>query len=221
MSTRRRLSGTYAALSLADTMLVGLGPRARRLHHVVKPLLMPVLAARLAHESTGGPLVRQVLAAQGLSWGGDVALMGSSERRFLTGVASFLGAHVAYVAAFRTMGSGSPGTTSGGRAVLALSTLLVPANAVLAGRRDARFSVPVGVYGLVLAAMAASAASLPDSRERGRIQAGAALFLLSDNLLGAQLFLRDEPHPALDSAVMATYTSAQWLISDGVRMASS
>jgi NADH-quinone oxidoreductase subunit H len=79
----------------------------------------------------------------------------------------------------------------------------------------------IGVYGLVLAAMAASAASLPDSPERGRVRAGAALFLLSDSLLGAQLFLRDEPHPALESAVMATYTSAQWLISDGVRRATT
>ncbi len=60
---------------------------------------------------------------------------------------------------------------------------------------------------------------MPDSPGRGRIQAGAALFLLSDSLIGAQLFLRDEPSPALDSAVMATYTAGQWLISDGVRRA--
>jgi uncharacterized membrane protein YhhN len=220
MTARHRwLTGAYAALSLADTALVGLGPRGRRLHHVVKPLLMPVLAARLAHETDRGPVVRQVLAAQGLSWGGDVALMGRSEARFLTGVASFLGAHVAYVAAFRSLGSGSPTTSTAGRAVLALSSVVVPANAVLAARRDARFGVPVGVYGLVLAAMAATAASLPDSSERGRVRAGAALFLLSDSLLGAQLFLRDEPHPALESAVMATYTTAQWLISDGARLA--
>jgi uncharacterized membrane protein YhhN len=217
----RGLSAAYAALSLADTVLVGLGPRARRVHFAIKPLLMPVLAARLAGEADGRPVVRQVLAAQGLSWGGDVALMGRSESRFLAGVASFLGAHIAYVAAFRALGSGSPTATAAGRAVLAVSSVVVPANAVLAGRRDARFGVPIGVYGLVLAAMAASAASLPDSPERGRVRAGAALFLLSDSLLGAQLFLRDEPHPALESAVMATYTSAQWLISDGVRRATT
>lgn len=223
MTARRRwLTTAYAALSIADTALVGLGPRGRRLHHVVKPLLMPVLAVRLAsdaNDAAGGPVVRQVLAAQGLSWGGDVALMGRSEARFLTGVASFLGAHVAYVAAFRALGSGPPTGNAAGRAVLALSSVVVPANAVLAGRRDARFGVPVGGYGLVLAAMAASAATLPDSPARGRVRAGAALFLMSDSLLGAQLFLRDEPHPALESAVMATYTTAQWLISDGVRRA--
>jgi uncharacterized membrane protein YhhN len=222
MTGRRRwLTAAYAALSVADTALVGLGPRGRHFHHVVKPLLMPVLAARLASEPGGGPVVRQVLTAHGLSWGGDVALMGRSEARFLAGVASFLGAHVAYVVAFRGLGSGAPTAGAAGRAVLGLSSVVVPANAVLAGRRDARFGVPVGVYGLVLAAMAARAASLPDSPGRTRVRAGAALFLTSDSLLGAQLFLRDEPHPALDSAVMATYTAAQWLISDGVRRATA
>jgi uncharacterized membrane protein YhhN len=218
MTARSRwLSAGYAALSVADTVLVGLGPRGRRLHHVVKPLLMPALAATLVEGSSGGPVVRQVLAAQGMSWGGDVALMGTSERHFLAGVGSFFGAHLAYVAAFRALGAGSPAATAPGRAVLALSAALVPANAVLAGRREARFGGPVGVYGLVLTAMAASAAVLPDSPGRGRVRAGAALFLLSDSLIGAQKFLRDEPHRALEPAVMATYTSAQWLISDGVR----
>ncbi|GAB3254890.1 lysoplasmalogenase [Nocardioides dilutus] len=218
MTARRRLlNGAYTALSVADTVLVGLGPRGRRLHHVVKPLLMPALAATLVDDARCGPAVRPTLAAQGLSWGGDVALMGTSGGRFLAGVGSFLGAHLAYVAAFRALGASPPSTSAPGRAVLALSAALVPANALAAGRRDARLGVPIGVYGMVLAAMAASAAALPGSAGRRRIQSGAALFLLSDSLLGAQLFLRHEPHPALESAVMATYTAGQWLISDGVR----
>ena len=213
---RRRLTAVYAVLAAADTLAVGLGPRWRPVHHVAKPLLMPVLSSMLA-DGSDDPVTRSVLVAHGLSWGGDVALMGTSERRFLAGVASFLGAHVAYVAAFRGLGAGAPTATGAGRAVLAATSALVPANAVLAGRRDARFGAPVGVYGLVLTAMAASAAALPDSAGRRRVRAGAALFLLSDSLIGAQQFLRDEPHPALDSAVMATYTAGQWLIADGVR----
>ena len=219
MTGRRRwLTSAYAVLSVADTVLVGLGPRGRRLHYVVKPLLMPTLAASLVDgTSSSEPVVRRVLGAQAFSWGGDVALMGTSERQFLAGVASFFGAHLAYVGAFRALGTGSPTGSRAGRAVLALSSVLVPANAVAAGRNDARFGVPVGVYGLVLTAMAATTAVLRDSPGRGRIQAGAALFLLSDSLISAQQFLRDEPAPALESAVMATYTAGQWLISDGVR----
>ena len=221
MTARRRwLTGAYAALSVADTVLVALGPRGRPLHHVVKPLLMPVLAAGLVDGSAGrgtdDAAVRRVLGAQAFSWGGDVALMGRNEASFLAGVASFFAAHLAYVDAFRTLGTGNPTASPAGRAVLALSSALVPANAVAAGRKDARFGVPIGVYGSVLSAMAATAAALPKSPGRSRIRAGAALFLLSDSLIGAQEFLRDEPHPALESAVMATYTAGQWLIADGV-----
>ena len=152
MTGRRRwLTSAYAVLSVADTVLVGLGPRGRRFHYVVKPLLMPTLAASLVDgTSSSGPVVRRVLGAQAFSWGGDVALMGTSERQFLAGVASFCGAHLAYVGAFRALGTGSPTGSRAGRAVLALSSVLVPANAVAAGRNDARFGPPVGVYGLVL-----------------------------------------------------------------------
>jgi uncharacterized membrane protein YhhN len=218
MTARRRwLTGAYAALAVADTVLVGIGPRGRRAHHVVKPLLMPVLAATLAEGAgTDHPVVRRVLAAHGLSWGGDIALMSTQERDFLAGVASFFGAHLAYVSAFRALGSASPRTSPAGKAVLAVSSALVPGNAVAAGRKDPRFGWPIGVYGTVLTAMATTAATLPESPGRGRVRAGAALFLLSDSLIGVQQFMRDEPHPALESAVMATYTAGQWLISEGV-----
>jgi uncharacterized membrane protein YhhN len=218
MTARRRwLGGAYAALSVADTVLVGLGPRGRPWHHAVKPLLMPVLAATLADAGTGDPVVRRVVGAQALSWAGDVALMGRGEREFLAGVASFFGAHVAYVGAFRALGAGAPTSSRAGRVVLVASSALVPGNAVAAARKDPRFGLPIGVYGAVLTAMATAAATLPESPGRGRVRAGAALFLLSDSLIGVQLFLRDEPHPALESAVMATYTAGQWLISDGIR----
>ena len=219
MTTRRRwLTAAYAALSVADTVLVSMGSRGRPAHYAVKPLLMPVLAATLA-EGTGtdDPVVRRVLAAQGMSWGGDIALMSTKERDFLAGVASFFGAHLAYVSAFRALGSTSPRSSQAGRAVLAVSSALVPGNAVAAGRKDSRFGVPIGVYGTVLTAMATTAATLPESPGRGRVRAGAALFLVSDSLIGVQQFMRDEPHPALESAVMATYTVGQWLISEGVR----
>ena len=221
MTGRRRwLTAAYAALSLADTVLVGLGPRGRPAHYVVKPLLMPALAAGLAESAgTADPVVRRVLAAQAFSWGGDVALMSTREREFLAGVASFFGAHLAYVGAFRALGAGSPVQTRAGRAVLAAACVLVPGNAVAAGRKDPRFGGPIGVYGLVLTAMAAAATALPDTPGRRRVRAGAALFLLSDSLIGAQQFLRDQPHPALESAVMATYTAGQWLLADGVRVA--
>jgi uncharacterized membrane protein YhhN len=54
---------------------------------------------------------------------------------------------------------------------------------------------------------------------RRTLQAGTALFVLSDTLLATQKFLLTEPRPALESAVMATYTAAQGLIAAGVASA--
>ena len=45
-----------------------------------------------------------ILAGLALSWFGDAFLIGTSQRWFLLGLASFLLAHVAYVAAFVTAG---------------------------------------------------------------------------------------------------------------------
>ena len=66
--------------------------------------------------------------------------------------------------------------------------------------------------------MFASATVLdPRLPKRGRraVAAGAALFLTSDTLLGAQKFLLREESPTLEVAVMATYTAAQGLIAAG------
>ena len=51
---------------------------------------------------------------------------------------------------------------------------------------------------------------------RRAVQAGTALFVVSDTALATQAFLLREPRPALDSFVMATYTAGQGLIAVGV-----
>ena len=51
---------------------------------------------------------------------------------------------------------------------------------------------------------------------RTTLQAGTALFLVSDSLLAIQTFLLPRPRPLLESAVMATYTVGQGLIAAGV-----
>ncbi len=211
-----RLSTAYGVLAATDTVLAGLGPPARRWRRLTKPLLMPVLSARRLDDGRVDSAVRLTAAAQALSWGGDVALLGSGTRRLLTGVGSFLGAHLAYVAAFRERGSTALPSTPHTRAILAAGSVLACGNALAAGRRDRRLALPIGVYGAVLASMAASAAALPAGPGQRQVQAGAGLFLLSDSLLGLQLFIRARPTPVLEATVMATYTAGQWLISEGI-----
>ena len=99
----------YVALAVADATLAGReGTTARRLRFVTKPALMPTLSVAMHQAKPGDPLVRAgVTTAQAFSWGGDVALLGSSEKAFLGGVGSFFGAHLAYIAHVR--GSSRPG----------------------------------------------------------------------------------------------------------------
>jgi uncharacterized membrane protein YhhN len=217
----------YLVLAVADTTLAGLGGgRARRLRRLTKPALMPTLGWWLrtrSRESGADPvMVRATLAGLGLSATGDVALLGDDDRAFLGGVGSFLGAHLAYVAAFsrRARPWRQPGTASRLAPVALVWSTSVPVFAARAGS----LRVPVAVYGS--AAMQATALLLDDdvpADSRRRIAAGAACFLLSDTLLGAGRFLRQggrdragRADDLLDAAVMATYTAAQWLIADGV-----
>jgi uncharacterized membrane protein YhhN len=88
--------------------------------------------------------------------------------------------------------------------------------AVAAGREDRTLAAPVAGYGVTLAAMVTAAAAVDPERGRAQVLAGAALFLLSDTLLGVRTFLLHDRAPALEGAVMATYTAGQWCICAGM-----
>ena len=49
--------------------------------------------------------------------------------------------------------------------------------------------------------------------------AGAGMFMLSDTLLGIRKFVLADPPAGLETAVMATYTTAQFLLSEGAARA--
>jgi uncharacterized membrane protein YhhN len=216
----------FGALALVDTILAGMSrPGARRLRHVTKPLLMPALTAAFAASTPGrrDGLRRGTLVAQAFSWGGDVALLNKSEGAFLAGVGSFFAAHVAYVGGFlaaRDRDSDRSTLRAPGPRTAAVVWLLgAPVMAVAAGRKDPRFRVPIALYAGALTGMFAASTML-DRRlpadARRRVVIGTSLFLLSDSLLGAREFLLDDDSRVLGAAVMATYTTGQWLIADGV-----
>ncbi|HSE10289.1 MAG TPA: lysoplasmalogenase [Nocardioidaceae bacterium] len=221
---KKRIAATLGYLTLAatDTYLAGRsGKAARRARYVTKPLLMPALAAstQLASDESGGATVRGVQAAQLFSWGGDVALLGKSEKSFLTGVGSFFAAHVAYIAAFAIARDPHASVTDPGPKTAAAAWLATaPVMAIAAGRKDPTLRLPIAAYAGILSTMFATSTTLKHSLPQGarrRILAGTSLFLISDSLLGAQEFLRKDRSPALESAVMGTYTAGQWLIAEG------
>ncbi len=210
---RRMADAAFGALALADAVLAAGPHRWQRARLVTKPLLMPALAASSRSDA-------RLLGAQAFSWGGDLALLGEGRRPFLAGVGSFFGAHVAYVSAFRARSSRPVLATRGRRRFLAAGSVLASGMALAAAREDRAVAVPVGAYGVALATMVASAAAIDADRGRDRVLRGAALFLLSDVVLGLRTFVVGEEgraSSALEGVVMATYTAGQWCIADGLR----
>ena len=193
------LRPAYLALAAVDTLLAATDrSRARR---VTKPLLMPALAA-----GADAPTQR----ALALSWAGDVFLLSHDRRAFTAGLASFLAAHGAWVAALR----GRPG---GGRlrrrpalgaphvaAWLALNAVLWP--------RTGPDRWPVVAYSTALTAMALTALDTGDDAAA----AGGALFMASDGLLALERFAGVHL-PAHEGLVMASYTAAQALLARGAQ----
>lgn len=226
MPVSRALLATsgYAALAILDSALAG-SARRRSTRRITKPLLMPALlvATRSATPpaARGTALARGTFAAQVFSWGGDIALLGRGERAFLTGLGSFLAAHVGYIAAFASARdrTGTPLGRPLVRAAAAIWVTATPVMAVAAHRRSPALAGPVAGYGTALAAMVAASGALdPEQDATGRraVAAGTGLFLVSDSLLGAQRFLLAESRPSLERAVMVTYAAGQGLIALGV-----
>jgi uncharacterized membrane protein YhhN len=208
----------YAATGtrpLAEALLAAAPLVWRHARLATKPLLMPALAARFVKAPRGDGF-RHVLAAQAFSWGGDIALIGNGRRTFLTGLGSFLVAHLAYASAYRSRSSAPVLGTPGRRRFLAAGTVAASGMALAAGREDRALAVPVAAYGATLAIMVAAAAAVDPDKGRGRVLAGASLFMLSDTLIGVHMFFAGNNSRALEAAVMGTYTLGQWCIGDGM-----
>ena len=158
---------------------------------------------------------RWLVAALCLALAGDLALLGRTARRFLAGVAAFLLGHLAYVVCFVALGLPSP-TWAWAVVVLLFAMLVVtrdvaPATYRLAG---AAVAVPVALYSLVIAGMLVVAWQTGDAL----IAAGAAVFVVSDSMIGLSLGRTGfaGPHGRTHTAVMVSYHVGQALMVAGV-----
>ena len=225
-TTSTKLKLAYVGLAAVDTWLSGIaGKGAHRARFVTKPLLMPTLTASLVTnpKASDSPLRTSTVAAQVGGWGGDVALLGEGTKPFLVGAGSFGLGHVAYLTGFlRQHGHSGIRDAAGPKAVAGSWALTAPAMAFLASRRNRELGGPIFGYATMLAAMAAAAnyldTDLPTSARR-LTAAGAGLFMVSDTLLGFRKFAMTNPPAHLETAVMATYTAAQFLLSEGAARA--
>ncbi len=202
----------YAALAAVDATLAGLGGRAQEARVVTKTALMPTLALT-------APPQPGLLTGLGLSWLGDVALLGRAPVRVAAGAGSFAAAHVAYLAgmgAARRLHRIDEWPTSArlfGLAALAVTPWAVRG----AARESPALGVVVGGYAVVVTSLVAGSGLTGHPAT----QRGGLLFGVSDALLGLRMFTPAGTGPhgrLLDAAVMLTYTGAQYALVRGAQI---
>jgi alkylglycerol monooxygenase len=184
----------------------------RDLHLVFKPLAMVLAIACVLQRGLGGRFEALLVAALAFSLAGDVFLM--LPDLFIPGLASFLLAHVCYIALFR---QGLPWFPSGKALVGTLAAGAVM-YAFLFPTLGPVLKVAVAAYTLVIALMAAQAIGRAMLLRDGRsvaVAAGALFFMASDSLLAVNKFAM--PLPMAQFAVLSTYYVAQVLIALNVR----
>ncbi|MFI0845146.1 lysoplasmalogenase family protein [Mesorhizobium sp. IMUNJ 23232] len=180
----------------------------------VKTLAVALLAV-LAGMQQGHWLLVLALA---LSAAGDLFLSRPGERALLAGLASFLAAHLAYIALLASIGGG-PGVLVAAPWRGALAAVLVVYGLImlvlLMRRIGPSLRGPVTVYIVAILCMGISALTL----DAPLVIAGALLFIASDTLLATEKFLL----PAISRqrdwmryAVWASYYLGQMAITLGL-----
>ncbi len=206
------VTGVLSALALISGLVhvgaaqVG-GPRW--LVYVFKPLTtsLILLIALVAPAPVSAVYQGLVVAGLAFSLAGDVFLM-LPEDRFLPGLASFLVAHIGYVAAFASR-SGLQATWGGALPFLLYGAAMLLILWPYLGRMKA----PVIGYMIVISLMGWQA--LEQWLATGQFAAllalfGAGLFIVSDSALAVARFRK--PFPGVQVLVLGTYYLAQWLI---------
>lgn len=174
---------------------------------------MPLVAFSFAAWHAGASAL--LVAALSLSAFGDFALSRRGESAFLSGLAAFALAHLAYVLLFLGH-SGQPLWAAFTLAPLLAAFLVAVtlSSELWLAPRAAGLAWPVRAYVVVITGMGLAALTLPI----GEITLGAGLFIASDVLLALQLFRMGEDNPLVSPtgwAVWGLYVTGQALILSG------
>jgi uncharacterized membrane protein YhhN len=181
----------------------------RQWYYLLKPLttIFIVLLVLFNHSPVTLTYKYLILAGLTFSLAGDIFLM-FPEDRFISGLISFLIAHILYIIAF------APGVVlplQWWPGFFVLVFLIIILRLILPGADTLK--VPVVIYTVIIGGM------LWIATERmlnlGTISAlqaavGAALFVASDSALAVRRFIRN--FPASEGIILATYYAAQLLI---------
>ena len=167
----------------------------RKLVYVIKPAATLMVILVVAIPWWNSPAAEPVycgwiLAGLVLSLAGDVALMFTTSKAFLAGTVAFLLAHLAYIAAFSTLGNYHPADLLTAGALLVAAVVFYRAWSPKLGV----MKVPVALYILVICLMVNRALSVGFNDVRSTqawlIVVGALSFWVSDLMLGINRFGR-------------------------------
>ena len=214
------LFAAYALVATGDWVAVTFtyrassNSRARKLEYILKPLAMVflIVAVSTSASSHGAGYGESDLrrwwidGGLGLSLVGDVFLM-LPNKMFKSGLASFLAAHVAYIAGLTRGGSGVARLAIAS-ALLALVFSPIARKIIGRVRQDdgPALLAAVSIYMVALATMAGAGITSRSSLEA----AGGIVFLVSDATLAWDRFVRPIHYGRV--GVMVTYHVAQGLL---------
>ncbi len=176
MPRTRVLAATSLVACLALVILLYHG-------HVVPAAVAKLIASTafialaLQAGALGSMFGKFVLAGLGLSWCGDMLLIGASEVHFLGGLVAFLLAHVAYVSAFVAHGYRRSWVFA---AAVPITIIAIAVWTWLEPYTAANLSIPVRAYIAVISLMVIFAVGTRGASGTWLIVSGATLFFLSD-----------------------------------------
>ncbi|MDF2379925.1 lysoplasmalogenase [Nostoc ellipsosporum NOK] len=185
---------------------------------ISKPLIVAGLFAWLLLAVPASSRLRNLsLAALFFSWTGDVLLIFQTYKPvyFLSGLSSFLLAHIFYCIVFNKIRKETRTRLYYGW--LLPSLLFYSGIMYLLNDSLGEMIWPVRIYGLVITIMLFLALQLwrsPVARAGQWIVAGALLFVTSDSLLAINKFYR--PLSFAGISIMLTYGLAQWCLISGI-----
>jgi len=211
---------SFVAAALLATVSSTLGWTV--LHFVFKPLtmLLAIVLVLVRARRTGiiGRFDFLLVAALAASLAGDVFLM-LPGGYFLPGLASFLLAHLFYIALFR---QDTPWFPSRGALACTLGAGAAMYGWVWSGLGDPILKVAVAAYVSVIALMVGQAigrAKVLRDAAATAVALGACVFMLSDSLIAINRFV--QPLPLVSLWVLTSYYAAQFLMVRNARSGST
>lgn len=189
---------------------------------IFKPLLMLPLIA-FTFINIKGTISKLLIFSLIFSWSGDVNLLfvGINENFFLSGLASFLIAHILYIVIFNK--ESKKVKTVSNKKITLISSVVFTAFYIFLMYflfpSLGEFMAPVLVYGLVICLMGIFAMiryQKVNALSFMLVTAGAIIFIISDTTIAINKFIYLGDLPFAQSIIMITYTIAQIMISTGI-----